>query len=161
MLKIKSGIGYDIHRLEPGRGLFIGGIEISDQLKFSAHSDGDVLIHALIDALLGALGEPDIGEYFPNTDPQYKNIDSTILLKKTVEVVKKKKYEILNIDCVIIAQKPEIAPHKNSIRNRLAMLMDMDVQDINLKAKTKEKVDAVGRGEAIECFCICMIRSLI
>jgi 2-C-methyl-D-erythritol 2,4-cyclodiphosphate synthase len=161
MLKIKSGIGYDIHRLEPGSGLFIGGVKVSDRLKFSAHSDGDVLIHALIDSLLGALGEPDIGEFFPNTDPQFKNINSIVLLQKTLKILQEKKFEIVNIDCVLIAEKPKISPYKKNIRSRLASLLGMAVEDINVKAKTKEKVDAVGRGEAVECFCICMIRSAI
>ncbi len=161
MLKIKSGIGYDIHRLEAGSGLFIGGVKVSNRLKFSAHSDGDVLIHALIDSLLGALGEPDIGEHFPDTDPQFRDISSVVLLQKTYKIVKEKKYEIINIDCVVIAERPKISPYKKNIRSRLSSLLGMSEQDINVKAKTKEKVDAVGRGEAVECFCVCMIRSII
>jgi 2-C-methyl-D-erythritol 2,4-cyclodiphosphate synthase len=161
LLKIKSGIGYDIHRLEAGSGLFIGGVKVSNRLKFSAHSDGDVLIHALIDSLLGALGEPDIGEHFPDTDPQFRDISSVVLLQKTYKIVKEKKYEIINIDCVVIAERPKISPYKKNIRSRLSSLLGMSEQDINVKAKTKEKVDAVGRGEAVECFCVCMIRSII
>lgn len=160
MLKIRSGIGYDLHRIESGnKGLTIGGVQIANDLQFVAHSDGDLLIHALIDSLLGAIGEKDIGELFPDSDPRYKGIDSTILLSETINILNQKYYEIVNIDSVLIAEKPRIAPYKDIIRKNLAKLLKISIEDINIKAKTKEKVDAVGRGEAIECFCICMIRT--
>jgi 2-C-methyl-D-erythritol 2,4-cyclodiphosphate synthase len=159
MLKIRSGIGYDIHRLEPGTGLFIGGVKVSDRLQFSAHSDGDVLVHALIDSLLGAIGEPDLGELFPDTDPRYKDIRSTVLLEKTVEILAKKHFNIMNIDSVIMAETPKISPFKEKIKETLTSLLGIAREDFNLKAKTGEKTGAVGRGEAIECYCISMVRS--
>lgn len=158
MLKIRSGIGYDIHQIETGNGLIIGGVQISNNMRFIAHSDGDLLIHALIDSLLGAIGEKDIGELFPDTDPLYKNINSTVLLQKTVGILKEKNFEIINIDSVIIAEVPKISPFKETIRENIAHILGIPVEDFNLKAKTKEKMDAVGRGEAMECFCVSMVR---
>lgn len=157
-LKIRSGIGYDLHRIEAGDGLFLGGVEVSDRLRFVAHSDGDLLLHALIDALLGAAGENDIGQLFPDTDPRYKNIRSTRLLEETTALLKKKNIQIMNIDSVIIAETPKIAPFKEKIRANVAALLGIPVQDFNVKAKTKEKTGAVGRGEAMECYCVAMIR---
>ncbi|MCP4156567.1 MAG: 2-C-methyl-D-erythritol 2,4-cyclodiphosphate synthase [bacterium] len=156
---MRSGIGYDLHRMEKGKGLILGGIKISDTLKFVAHSDGDLLIHALIDSLLGAIGAKDIGEYFPDTDARYKDIKSTVLLEKTLDIVKEKNYEIMNIDSVVIAETPKISPFKEQIRDNIASILEIPREDFNIKAKTKEKVDAVGRGEAMECYCISMVRS--
>ncbi len=160
MLKIRSGIGYDIHKIDKGNGLFLGGVKVSDELKFVAHSDGDVLIHALIDSLLGAMGEKDIGEYFPDTDPEFKNIKGEILLEKCVQILKRNCYEIINIDCVVIAEVPKISAFKGEIREKISSILSIPKEDFNLKAKTKEKIqtDTVGRGEAIECYCISLIR---
>lgn len=158
-LKIRSGIGYDLHRIEPGNGLYIGGIIVSEHLKFAAHSDGDVLIHALIDSLLGAVGEKDIGEQFPDTDPRYHNIRSTVLLEKTLQIIKEKKFEIINIDSVLIAETPKISPFKEKIIQTVSTILGIPPEDFNLKAKTKEKTGAVGRGEAIECYVVSMVRS--
>ena len=160
MLKIRSGIGYDLHRLAGGKGLYIGGIKVSDELSFVAHSDGDVLIHALIDSLLGAMGEKDIGELFPNTDPRYKGIRSEVFLRETMQLLHDNKYEIMNVDCVVVAEQPSLGPFKGQIRSHLANIMQIPVANLNVKAKTKEKLDGVGRGEAVECFCISMIRYL-
>jgi 2-C-methyl-D-erythritol 2,4-cyclodiphosphate synthase len=160
MLKIRSGIGYDIHRIKKGNSLFVGGVQVSNELCFVAHSDGDLLIHALIDSLLGAIGERDIGEFFPDTDHRYKNIKSTVLLEKTLEILKKKHFEIMNIDAVIIAEFPKISPFKEKIRENIATILGIAREDFNLKAKTKEKTGAVGRGEAMECYCISMVRSV-
>jgi 2-C-methyl-D-erythritol 2,4-cyclodiphosphate synthase len=158
-LKIRSGIGYDIHRIEAGSGLFLGGIKVSDSLRFAAHSDGDLLIHALIDSLLGAVGEKDIGEHFPDTDDRYKNIKSTLLLAKTAALLKEKNIEIMNIDSVIIAEVPKISPFKDKIRDNIASILGIPREDVNVKAKTKEKMGEVGRGEAMECYCVVMVRS--
>ncbi len=158
-LKIRSGIGYDIHRIEAGNGLFLGGIKVSDTLRFVAHSDGDLLIHALIDSLLGAVGEKDIGEHFPDTDDRYKNIKSTLLLEKTAALLKEKNVEVMNIDSVIIAEKPKISPFKDKIRDNIASILGIPREDVNVKAKTKEKMGEVGRGEAMECYCVVMVRS--
>lgn len=160
MLKIRSGIGYDIHRIETGNGLVIGGVQVANNLRFIAHSDGDLLIHALIDSLLGAIGEKDIGELFPDTDPLYKNINSTVLLQKVLEILKERDFEIINIDSVIIAETPKLSPYKEAIRENIAKILGTPVEDFNIKAKTKEKTDAVGRGEAIECFCVSMVRKI-
>ncbi len=161
MLKIRSGIGYDLHRIEGGDGLYIGGVKVSDTLRFIAHSDGDVLVHALIDSLLGAVGEKDIGEHFPDTDDRYKNIKSTLLLEKTTALLKNKHFEIMNIDSVIIAERPRLSPFKDQIRDNIAAILGIPKEDFNVKAKTKEKTgtDPVGRGEAAECYCVAMIRS--
>jgi 2-C-methyl-D-erythritol 2,4-cyclodiphosphate synthase len=158
MLKIRSGIGYDLHRMEKGDGLYLGGIQVSNEYRFIAHSDGDLLIHALIDSLLGAIGEKDIGELFPDTDSQYKNIRSTTLLEKTLKLLKQKNFEIINIDSVIVAELPKISPHKEEIKKNIASLLQIPEEDFNLKAKTKEKIGAVGRGEAMECYCVSMVR---
>lgn len=163
MQKIRSGIGYDLHRIEAGDGLYIGGIKVSDTLRFIAHSDGDILIHALIDSLLGAVGEKDIGEHFPDTDDRYKNIRSTLLLEKTAALLKDKQFEIMNIDSVIIAERPKISPFKDRIRENIAAILGIPKDDFNVKAKTKEKTgahhDSVGRGGAAECYCVAMVRS--
>jgi len=158
MIKIRSGIGYDIHRLEKGDGIFIGGVFVPAEFRTISHSDGDVLLHALMDSLLGAIGEKDIGELFPDSDSGYKGIRSEILLKKVLKIFKKAGYEILNIDSVLISEKPKINPVKQAVRENVARLLGIPKADFNLKAKTKEKLDAVGHGKAIECFCMAMIR---
>jgi 2-C-methyl-D-erythritol 2,4-cyclodiphosphate synthase len=159
MIKIRSGIGYDIHRLVPGKGLMIGGIRVADALQAQAHSDGDVLIHSLIDALLGAMGQPDIGELFPDSDPAYKGMAGSVLLGKVRELLELNHFEILNLDCVLVIEKPKIAPFKKEIIKNISGILGIPGADFNVKAKTKEKLDAVGRGEALECFSMAMIRS--
>ena len=159
MLKIRAGTGYDIHRLETGEGLFIGGIKVNDHLRFVAHSDGDVLLHALIDSLLGASGQPDIGELYPDTDSRYQGIPSSRLLKDTLQRLDSQGFRLVNMDCTIVAQRPSLKSHKDLIRTNLSSLLGISVDAIGVKAKTREGLDAVGRGEAIECYCICMIRA--
>ncbi|MBN1196817.1 MAG: 2-C-methyl-D-erythritol 2,4-cyclodiphosphate synthase [Candidatus Aminicenantes bacterium] len=159
MLKIRAGTGYDIHRLERGGDLVIGGIHVSNELHFVAHSDGDVLLHALMDALLGASGQADIGELFPDTDPRYRNISSSLLLKNVLERVHENGFEITNIDCTVVAQEPSLQPFKPAIRENLARLLKIPADAVGVKAKTREGLGAVGRVEAIECYCICMIRA--
>jgi len=158
MLKIRSGIGYDIHRVKKGKGLYIGGIKVSENLEFIAHSDGDVLIHALTDSLLGAIGESDIGELFPDTDPRFKGKESKHFLEAVMDIYKKKNIEILNIDSVIIAEFPKISPFKIEIRENISSILGVEKDRFNIKSKTKEKVDAVGKGDAIECYCVSMVR---
>ncbi|MCG2810671.1 MAG: 2-C-methyl-D-erythritol 2,4-cyclodiphosphate synthase [Candidatus Aminicenantes bacterium] len=159
MIKIRSGIGYDIHRLVRGNGLMIGGVKVSDSLAAHAHSDGDVLIHSLIDALLGAMGgQPDIGELFPDNDPAFKGIASSVLLNKVKELLEVNNFEILNLDCVLVIEEPKISPFKSEIVKNITNILGIPQSDFNLKAKSKEKLDAVGRGEALECFSIAMIR---
>jgi len=160
MIKIRSGIGYDIHRLVAGNGLMLGGVKVAADLKAEAHSDGDVLLHSLIDALLGAMGQPDIGELFPDSDPAFKGVASSLLLEKVKELLVAHDFEILNLDSVVVMESPKIIPFKNEIKKNVSRLLGIPQADFNLKAKTKEKLDAVGRGEALECFSIAMVRSI-
>ncbi len=146
----RIGLGYDIHRLVEGRELIIGGVRITHEKGLLGHSDADVLVHAIIDALLGALALDDIGTLFPDTDPRYKNIDSTILLKNVYKIVKKEGYKISNIDSNIIAQNPKMMPYIPKMKEILADILEINPADISIKAKTKEKLDAVGENKAIE-----------
>ncbi len=156
-LPYRVGIGYDIHRLEENRDLIIGGIKIPYEKGLLGHSDADVLIHAIIDALLGALNLQDIGTLFPDTDPKYKGADSTVLLKNVIELVTQKGYKIGNIDSNIIAQAPKMMPHIPAIKQKLAEVMGINIEQISVKAKTKEKLDAVGEKLAIETNAIVML----
>lgn len=153
----RIGLGYDIHKLTEGRDLIIGGVKITHEKGLLGHSDADVLIHAIIDALLGALNLQDIGTLFPDTDPKYKGADSTVLLKNVIELVSQKGYKIGNIDSNIIAQAPKMMPHIPAIKQKLAEVMNIDVEQISVKAKTKEKLDAVGEKLAIETNAIVML----
>lgn len=146
----KIGLGYDIHRLVEDRDLIIGGIKIPYEKGLLGHSDADVLIHAIIDALLGAANLADIGTLFPDTDPKYKDANSVMLLKNVIELVKEKGYKINNIDSNIIAQAPKMMPHIPEMKATLAKAMDIDIESISIKAKTKEKLDSVGEKLAIE-----------
>lgn len=146
----RIGLGYDIHRLVEGRELIIGGVKITHEKGLLGHSDADVLVHAIIDGLLGALALDDIGTLFPDTDPQFKDADSLVLLKKVYEKIKKEGYLINNIDSNIIAQSPKMMPYIPKMKDVLANLLEIDRSDISIKAKTKEKLDAVGENLAIE-----------
>jgi 2-C-methyl-D-erythritol 4-phosphate cytidylyltransferase/2-C-methyl-D-erythritol 2,4-cyclodiphosphate synthase len=144
-----TGFGIDIHAFEDGKQMVLGGIKIDGDIGFKAHSDGDVLIHSVIDALLGACGAGDIGEFFPDTDETYKNIDSKILLEKIVKFIYNVGYEIVNVDFTILAQKPKINPYKKEIRKSMANLLNIDTQFVNVKATTAEKLGFVGRSEGV------------
>lgn len=146
----RIGIGYDIHQLIEGRDLIIGGIKITHEKGLLGHSDADVLIHAIIDAMLGALALDDIGTLFPDTDSKYKNIDSTVLLKLVFNLVKEKGYAIVNIDSNIIAQAPKMMPYIPKMKEVLCKILEIKPEDLSIKAKTKEKMDAVGQKLAIE-----------
>ena len=150
MLPYRVGTGYDIHRLEENRDLIIGGIKIPYEKGLQGHSDADVLIHAIIDALLGALSLQDIGTLFPDTDEKYKGADSTMLLEQVCNIIISKGYKIGNIDSNIIAQAPKMMPHIPAMKKRLAEVMNIDIDQISIKAKTNEKMDAVGEKRAIE-----------
>lgn len=153
----RIGIGYDIHKLVEGRDLVIGGVKITHEKGLLGHSDADVLIHSIIDALLGALALDDIGTLFPDTDKNYKNIDSTILLAKVAELVKNKGFRVVNIDSNIIAQEPRMMPYIPKMKSALAKILNTDVQNISIKAKTKENLDAVGKKLAIESNAVVLI----
>lgn len=148
-MRIKIGIGYDIHRLLEGRKLYLGGIELPFSKGLAGHSDGDCLIHAIIDALLGALGRGDIGQLFPDSDPRYRNIRSTELLESVMGLIREKKGKIHHVDGIIIAEAPAIGPHVDSMKRVLCPILYLVENDIGIKAKTNEGLGAIGRGEAI------------
>ncbi len=148
-MKIKTGLGFDIHKLEKGRKLFLGGIEIPFPKGLVGHSDGDCLIHAIIDGLLGAAGEEDIGQLFPDTDPKYKDIRSTELLIETVWKLKERKIEIINIDSIIIAEEPKLASSIPQMKEILCSILRVEKDDLGIKAKTYEGLGAIGQGKAI------------
>lgn len=155
----RSGFGYDIHGLliNPQRQLTVGGVTVQEGVCAQAHSDGDVLIHSLIDAILGALGLGDIGEHFPDTDSQYRNISSLILLEQVVNLAQKHRASIINVDSTVILQEIKLSSHKEKIRSKLAEVLQIPTERINVKAKTKENMDATGRGEAIEAYSAVLI----
>jgi len=154
-----SGIGYDLHRLAGGRKLVLGGIEVPFDKGPVGHSDGDVLTHAICDALLGAAGAGDIGTLFPDTDPQWKGVSSLIFLERIGKVLTQRELHIGHIDAVVVTEKPKLAPHFPAMREALAKALDIKPQQINLKAKTNEGVDAIGRGEAIAAHAIATLEA--
>jgi 2-C-methyl-D-erythritol 2,4-cyclodiphosphate synthase len=156
-LKNKIGLGYDIHRLSKGRPFYLGGVEIPHHSGLAGHSDGDCLIHALIDALLGALGEGDIGRLFPDIDPKWKDVRSTVLLRRVVPRLRKKKAEILNVDLIVIAEEPKLAPHAGRIKKALGAILGIPEGDIGIKAKTNEGLGLVGRQKAIACWAVVLV----
>jgi len=158
-LKIKIGLGYDIHRLQTGRKLFLGGIELDFPKGLSGHSDGDCLIHAVIDALLGAMGEGDIGQMFPDTDPRYKDIRSTELLKKVMEMCRGKGWQVVHIDSVIIAERPRVSSSIGKMKQALCPLLHISEKDLGIKAKTNEGIGLIGEGGAIAAFAQALIQS--
>lgn len=145
----KIGQGFDIHPFVLGKKLILGGLEIPYEYGLSGHSDGDALCHAITDALLGASALGDIGKYFPDTDPQYKNADSAKLLAKINQIVFEKGWCIGNIDCSIITEKPKLANYINAIAESLAKILSINIEQINVKAKTNEKMDSIGEGKAL------------
>ncbi|MEZ0322938.1 MAG: 2-C-methyl-D-erythritol 2,4-cyclodiphosphate synthase [Hydrogenothermaceae bacterium] len=149
---MRVGIGYDIHRLERGKKLVIGGVEIPFEKGFNAHSDGDILFHALTDALLGAVGYGDIGELFPDTDPSFRDMDSSTFLKKAKEIVDEKGYKISNIDSVIIIEKPKLLPYREKIIENTAKVLGIEKNKIFVKAKTNEKLDSIGESLGASCY---------
>ena len=156
-MKIRTGLGYDVHRLVEGRYLWLGGIKIPHTLGLLGHSDADVLIHAICDALLGAANMRDIGYHFPDTSADTLDIDSKILLKKTVDLIATKGYEIGNIDATICAERPKINPHVPNMKACLAQVMGIDEDDISIKATTTEHLGFTGREEGISAYAVVLI----
>jgi len=154
---MRIGIGYDIHRLVPDRPLRLGGVAIPFELGLLGHSDGDVLLHAVCDALLGAAGLGDIGEQFPDTGPAYQDADSATLLAATIKKVRAAGFAPVNVDANVIAEQPRLAPHKPAIRQRVAEILGLDPARVSIKARTHEGLDAVGRGEAIAAQAIVLL----
>ena len=148
-MEIKAGLGYDIHKLEKGRKLFLGGVEIDFPRGLKGHSDGDCLIHAIIDALMGAMGGRDIGQIFPDTDPKYKDVRSTELLKEVVSRIKEQKLEIMNIDSIVIAEKPKLASYIDQMKEVLCPILEIKKDNLGVKAKTNEGLGVIGKREAI------------
>lgn len=156
----KVGQGFDLHRLEKGRKFILGGVEIDYELGLLGHSDADVLCHAIIDALLGAVGESDIGTFFPDTDPKYKDADSMGLLKEVFELVKKKGYRINNIDTSILAQEPKMKPYIPKIRENLGNLLGLSTENIGVKAKTMEHLGIIGTRQAVAVLANVLVEKL-
>ncbi|MBP3369086.1 MAG: 2-C-methyl-D-erythritol 2,4-cyclodiphosphate synthase [Clostridia bacterium] len=154
---MRIGHGYDAHRFCEDKRLVIGGVEIEYELGLLAHSDGDVLLHALMDALLGAAGERDIGYNFPDTSAYYKNADSGVLLQRTCEIIARKGLSIEYADMTIIAQKPKLSPYIEKMRERIALLAGVPVERVNVKATTEEKMGFTGRGEGIAAHAVCLL----
>ena len=146
---MRIGHGYDVHRLVEGRKLFLGGVEIPWEKGLDGHSDADVLLHAVMDAMLGASALGDIGKHFPDTDTSYKGIDSMLLLKRVKQVVAEKGYVLSNLDVTVIAQRPKLAPHIPLMRDRIADCLGVDLDQINIKATTEERLGFTGRKEGI------------
>lgn len=156
-MNIRVGFGFDVHRLVPGRDLWLGGIKIEHSLGLLGHSDADVLIHAICDALLGAANMRDIGYHFPDTSADTLNVDSKILLRKTVDLIATKGYTVGNIDATVCAERPKINPHVDAMKACLAEVMGVDEDDISIKATTTEKLGYTGREEGISVYAVALI----
>lgn len=154
---MRIGYGYDVHKLTENRKLILGGVEIPFEKGLLGHSDADVLLHALIDALLGAATLGDIGQHFPDSDEKYKGIDSMILLKEAYKKILEKGYKIVNADMTISAQKPKLMPYISKMRENIANALDTDIDNISVKATTTEKLGFEGRGEGISATCVCLV----
>lgn len=151
-MKIRTGIGYDVHRLEEGLPLWLGGIQVPHSKGLVGHSDADVLIHAICDAILGALAMGDIGKHFPDNDPKYKGIDSKVLLAEVCRMVREKGYRVGNVDSILCMQKPKVAGYIMNMRETLARVMQMELDDISVKATTTEHLGFEGREEGISAY---------
>ena len=156
-MSYRIGQGIDIHRLEDGLDLWLGGIRVPSDKGCVAHSDGDVLLHAICDSLLGAAGLNDIGHYFPDSDAKYKNIDSKILLKSTMQIIQEKSYKVVNIDCTVCLEKPKIAPYISEMKNVISEIVDISSEDISIKATTTEKLGFAGREEGLAAFAVALL----
>lgn len=156
-MKIRVGFGYDVHQLVEGRDLWLGGVRLQHSMGLLGHSDADVLIHAICDALLGAACMRDIGFHFPDSASEYKNIDSKILLKNTVELIATKGYKVGNIDATVCAERPKLNPHIPVMQQVLAEVMNVDVDDVSIKATTTEKLGFTGREEGISAYATVLI----
>jgi 2-C-methyl-D-erythritol 2,4-cyclodiphosphate synthase len=156
----RIGQGFDVHQLAKGRPLIIGGIQIPYEKGLLGHSDADVLLHTIADACLGAVGEGDIGRHFPDTDPTFKNADSSKLLEHVWNIIKEKGYELVNADCVIIAQRPKMAPYIEPMKMRIAQLLECSPKQINVKATTTEKLGFTGREEGIAAQAVVLLKKV-
>ena len=157
--RFRVGIGYDIHRLAEDRRLVVGGIEIEHEKGLVGHSDADVVLHAVTDAVLGAAGLPDIGDLFPDTDAKYKDADSRLLLKDVMQRVEKKGYRTVNLDVIVHAEAPKLSPYKRKMAESIAALVGLSPDDVSVKAKTNEGMGPLGQSDAIACTAVALLRS--
>jgi len=157
MIPMRIGEGYDVHALVPGRALILGGVRIPHHQGLLGHSDADVLLHAITDALLGAAGLGDIGQHFPDTDARFAGADSAELLRQAWRAVQQQGWALGNVDCTVIAQAPRLAPYRAAMQQRIAGLLDAGLAQINVKAKTTERLGFVGRGEGIAASAVCLL----
>lgn len=160
MRNIRIGYGYDVHKLVENRKLILGGVEIPFELGLAGHSDADVLLHAITDALLGAVALGDIGKHFPDTDPQYKNVDSRVLLRDAYKMVRGLGYELGNLDATVVAQEPKLAPYILKIRELISTDLEVDLEDISIKATTSEWLGFEGRKEGISSSAIVLLSKI-
>lgn len=156
----RVGMGYDVHKLAEGRKLIIGGVEIPHRLGLLGHSDADVLLHAISDALLGAAALGDIGKHFPDDDPKFEGADSRVLLRQVVKIVKEKGFDIENIDATVVAQRPRLAPFMEKIRENIADDLKLDLDCVNVKATTEEKLGFTGKEEGISAYSVCSLNKV-
>ncbi len=154
---MRVGHGFDLHRLEPGRTLIIGGVHVEHDVGYAAHSDGDVVYHAVTDAVLGALGQDDLGQLFPDDDPKWQGADSRLFVAEAVRRMRAAGCAVGNLDVTVILQQPRLSPHKQAIRANLAGLLGCDPSRVNVKGKTHEHVDALGQGRAIACHVVVLL----
>lgn len=154
---MKIGIGYDVHRLEKNRKFILGGVEIPYKKGLAGHSDADVLLHAITDALLGAAGLGDIGLHFPDSNPEYKGISSLLLLKKAAELLKDKGFKAVNIDCTVIAEEPKIGPYRKEMEENIARAVGISPGSVNVKGKTEERLGFTGRKKGVKAEAVCLI----
>ena len=157
---MRIGNGYDVHKLVEGRNLILGGVDVPYEKGLLGHSDADVLIHAIMDALLGACALGDIGKLFPDSDAEFKDISSVLLLKKVAEVLKRENYTIINIDSIVAAQKPKLAPYIQEMRSNIANALEIPVDCVSVKATTTEHLGFEGRGEGISSYAVCLLENI-
>ncbi|MBI3601938.1 MAG: 2-C-methyl-D-erythritol 2,4-cyclodiphosphate synthase [Candidatus Omnitrophica bacterium] len=157
-MNFRTGIGYDVHKLVKGRKLLLGGVEVPHPFGLEGHSDADVVLHAICDAILGAAGKGDIGEYFPNTDARYKDVSSSVLLKKVNQVANDDGYKVVNVDVVILAQEPKLFGYKPKMKFHIAYELAIDESQVNIKATTNEGLGFIGKKEGIACYATVLLR---
>ena len=161
MTSLRIGYGVDVHRLGEGYRLVVGGVEIPSAFGAIGHSDADVLLHAICDALLGAANLRDIGFHFSDTDPQFKGIDSTLLLSRVVELISNKGFSVVNIDCTVILEKPKVNPHVPAMQKIISAILNVSEEEVSIKASTHEKVDSFGESKAIKAYASCLLEKNI
>lgn len=154
---LRIGNGYDVHKLVEGRKLVLGGIEIPHTKGVLGHSDGDVLIHAIMDAMLGALALGDIGQHFPDTDIKYENIDSTLLLARVKELIEERGYKVINLDSIVVLQKPKVKPYIEAMRKRIAEVLELEMEQVSVKATTEEKLGFTGDESGVKSYCVVLL----